>query len=187
MYQPHSLAARLESLHCIALRQRNSSGRSKRSVTLSCACAHLSLLQVQNHRHRSAAGVVTASAASSSSPDSVIGSNAKAFGSADTVKEFITPLPADVEARLARIVSALPELGPSTRLLDVGSGTGCLIPHLQARGVADITAVDLSAAMLEQLTERFPAPSVCGNDPGETGITGAAVLGCSWTDLGCCC
>jgi cyclopropane fatty-acyl-phospholipid synthase-like methyltransferase len=69
--------------------------------------------------------------------------------------------------RLAEIVSLVPGLGPSTRLLDVGSGTGCLITHLQARGVADITAVDLSAAMLEQLSARFPAPSVCGNDPGE--------------------
>ena len=69
--------------------------------------------------------------------------------------------------RLAEIVSLIPELGPSTRLLDVGSGTGCLLPHLQARGVADITAVDLSATMLEQLSQRFPAPSVCGNDPGQ--------------------
>lgn len=68
--------------------------------------------------------------------------------------------------RLAEIVGLIPGLGPDTRLLDVGAGTGCLIPHLQARGVADITAVDLSAAMLEQLEARFPAPSVCGNDPG---------------------
>lgn len=72
---------------------------------------------------------------------------------------------ADVQ-RLAQIVSLIPELGPSSRVLDVGSGTGCLIPHLQARGVADITAVDLSACMLEQLSSRFPAPSRCGNDPG---------------------
>lgn len=69
--------------------------------------------------------------------------------------------------RLAEIVSLLPGLNPSTRLLDVGSGTGCLLPHLQARGVADITAVDLSATMLEQLSKRFPAPSVCGNEPGK--------------------
>lgn len=69
--------------------------------------------------------------------------------------------------RLATIVSLIPALGPTTRLLDVGSGTGCLIPHLQSRGVADITAVDLSPAMLEQLAARFPAPSVCGNEPGE--------------------
>lgn len=71
--------------------------------------------------------------------------------------------------RLATIVSLIPGLGPATRLLDVGSGTGCLIPHLQSRGVADITAVDLSPAMLEQLASRFPAPSVCGNDPGARG------------------
>lgn len=68
--------------------------------------------------------------------------------------------------RLQKTVSLIPELGPTTRVLDVGSGTGCLIPHLQARGVGDITAVDLSACMLEQLSSRFPTPSVCGNDPG---------------------
>jgi ubiquinone/menaquinone biosynthesis C-methylase UbiE len=82
-------------------------------------------------------------------------------------------------------VSLIPRLGPSTRLLDVGSGTGCLIPHLQARGVADITAVDLSAAMLEQLNARFPAPSVCGNDPGEgmatcTVVQSDASVQCCW-------
>jgi SAM-dependent methyltransferase len=76
--------------------------------------------------------------------------------------------------RLATIVSLIPALGATTRLLDVGSGTGCLIPHLQSQGVADITAVDLSPAMLEQLAARFPAPSVCGNEPG--GASRAAQL-----------
>ncbi len=68
--------------------------------------------------------------------------------------------------RLAAITAAVPGLGPHSRVLDVGSGTGCLLPHLQARGVADILAVDLSAMMLEQLQKRFPPPSTCGNDPG---------------------
>lgn len=89
---------------------------------------------------------------------------------------------ATVPQRLQKIVSLIPELGPTTRVLDVGSGTGCLIPHLQARGVGDITAVDLSACMLEQLTSRFPTPSVCGNDPGRptTGWLAALATNCVW-------
>lgn len=104
--------------------------------------------------------------ASTNTPDSTVSNNAQVFGDPSKVKYFVEPLPAEIEQRLADIVGLIPGLGPDTRLLDVGSGTGCLIPHLQARGVSDITAVDLSDAMLEQLTGRFPAPSVCGNDPG---------------------
>jgi ubiquinone/menaquinone biosynthesis C-methylase UbiE len=72
----------------------------------------------------------------------------------------------DAVQRLADIVAALPGLGPSSRVLDVGSGTGCLIPHLQARGVRDILAVDVSSAMVQQLQKLYPAPSSCGNDAG---------------------
>lgn len=99
-------------------------------------------------------------------PESIVSTNAQVFGDPDKVKYFVEPLPAEIEQRLQKTVSLIPELGPTTRVLDVGSGTGCLIPHLQARGVGDITAVDLSACMLEQLSSRFPTPSVCGNDPG---------------------
>lgn len=35
--------------------------------------------------------------------------------------------------------------------MDVGSGTGCLIPHLQQRGVRDILAVDLADGMLAKV------------------------------------
>ena len=67
--------------------------------------------------------------------------------------------------RLARIAAAVP-LDASSRVLDVGAGTGCLIPHLQARGVADYLAVDVSAPMLARLAaDHAPSPSVLGNDP----------------------
>jgi hypothetical protein len=36
----------------------------------------------------------------------------------------------------------------------------------KARGVADITAVDLSSEMLRQLAARFPPPGSVGNDAG---------------------
>lgn len=69
--------------------------------------------------------------------------------------------------RLATIVASVPGLGPTSRVCDVGSGTGCLIPHMQARGVADILAVDVAPGMLQQLRARYPDPGTCGNDPGE--------------------
>lgn len=69
--------------------------------------------------------------------------------------------------RLAAIASLLPPLDPADRVIDVGSGTGCLLPHLRERGASDILAVDLSPAMLQQLAARFPPPpGRCGNEPG---------------------
>ena len=50
----------------------------------------------------------------------------------------------------------------------MGSGTGALIPHLQAAGVADILAVDLSEGMLGMLRQRFRDPGSAGNEPGVT-------------------
>lgn len=75
--------------------------------------------------------------------------------------------------RLARIVaSAAPAWAarPAPRVIDVGSGTGALLPHLRAAGVADVLAVDVSAAMLEAGAGRGGAPSaaaapVLGNTP----------------------
>eukprot|EP00879_Flechtneria_rotunda_P030412 GHRR01033042.1.p1 GENE.GHRR01033042.1~~GHRR01033042.1.p1 ORF type:complete len:353 (+),score=100.97 GHRR01033042.1:621-1679(+) len=91
---------------------------------------------------------------------------AKVFSQHHLVEQFTQPLPTDIEQRLADISSVLPGLNPSSRVLDVGSGTGCLLPHLQARGVRDILAVDLSGPMLQALQARFPQPSRCGNEPG---------------------
>jgi len=36
-------------------------------------------------------------------------------------------------------VAAVPGLGPGSRVLNVGSGTGCLIPHLRGAGVRQLT------------------------------------------------
>ena len=80
------------------------------------------------------------------------------------LKRSITP---DVDARLARIANSVPNLGPESRVLDVGAGTGALIPHLQRRGVQDILAVDVCPAMLETLKEDLNArnPPTLGNVP----------------------
>lgn len=60
----------------------------------------------------------------------------------------------------------MPGLGPGSRVIDVGAGTGCLIPHFQSQGVRDILAIDLSPKMLEELQVRYPPPSTLGNDSG---------------------
>ena len=63
-------------------------------------------------------------------------------------------------------MAAVPGLGSGSRVLDVGSGTGALIPHLQAAGVVDILAADLSEGMLGALHQRFRDPGSAGNEPG---------------------
>lgn len=88
------------------------------------------------------------------------------FGRDDVVREFTAPLPPEIEARLAAIVAAVPGLGAASRVIDAGCGAGALIPHLRARGVADVVAADLSPAMLAALAARFPPPGPCGNDFG---------------------
>lgn len=82
------------------------------------------------------------------------------------VSSFVQPLPEDVQQRLQQISQAIPDLGPASRVIDVGSGTGCLIPHLQSRGVQDILAVDLSENMLAELKKRYCNTSSLGNEPG---------------------
>jgi ubiquinone/menaquinone biosynthesis C-methylase UbiE len=65
------------------------------------------------------------------------------------------------DARLARVVS-LAEVQPGHAVLDVGTGTGVLIPHLlRAVGpIGRIVAVDLSRGMLEVAREKELPPSV---------------------------
>ncbi|KAI8469809.1 MAG: Flavokinase-domain-containing protein [Monoraphidium minutum] len=88
------------------------------------------------------------------------------FARGDIVKEFMQPLPQAVEERLAAIAGAVPGLGPESRVIDAGCGTGALIPHLQARGVSDIVAADLSPEMLAAVKARFGSPGTIGNNTG---------------------
>lgn len=46
----------------------------------------------------------------------------------DSIEKSIT---GRVDDKLDRIATSVPDLGPSSRVLDVGCGTGALIPHLQ--------------------------------------------------------
>lgn len=84
-------------------------------------------------------------------------------GEVQALRDSITP---EVEAKLARVASLIPALSPDSRVLDAGAGEGALIPHLQARGVRDVLAVDVSRPMLEALQRRVQTAGSLGNEPG---------------------
>lgn len=70
---------------------------------------------------------------------------------------FTRPIPEDVEERTALIVDAA-DLVESSRVLDVGTGTGVLLKFMLDAGVKaeNIVACDLSEQMLAQAKERYP-------------------------------
>ena len=45
-------------------------------------------------------------------------------------------------------------------VLDVGCGTGVMIPHYLARGAAEVVGVDISPKMLEAARKKLPMPTV---------------------------
>ena len=72
-----------------------------------------------------------------------------------SVECFRQAIPADVEKRTEQIVAAA-DLKAGDRVLDVGTGIGVLIPHIQRSGVRCIVGCDLSAAMLSEAQKRYP-------------------------------
>lgn len=72
-----------------------------------------------------------------------------------TIDFFRQPVAEDVEERTSFIVAAA-KLRSSDRVLDVGTGTGALIPHIQRFGTSDIVGCDLCEAMLTEARAKFP-------------------------------
>jgi ubiquinone/menaquinone biosynthesis C-methylase UbiE len=70
-------------------------------------------------------------------------------------KLFEPPLPEGVPERLEKIV-AHGKISRGDTVLDVGSGTGILIPIIKRYRPGSIHACDLSEAMLAQLKKNFP-------------------------------
>lgn len=68
---------------------------------------------------------------------------------------FAAAPPADVLERLGRIV-ALAGLAAGERVLDVGAGTGVLVPFILRSKPSRLVACDLSPGMLARLRQRFP-------------------------------
>jgi ubiquinone/menaquinone biosynthesis C-methylase UbiE len=67
---------------------------------------------------------------------------------------FEPPLPQGVPERLERIVAA-GEIAEGATVLDVGSGTGIMVPLIREYEPARIYACDLSSAMLGQLGKNY--------------------------------
>ena len=68
---------------------------------------------------------------------------------------FLVELPADVCERMQRIVAAA-GIREGEHVLDVGTGTGALIPDIRTYRPGRIFACDLSGKMLEQVARRYP-------------------------------
>jgi ubiquinone/menaquinone biosynthesis C-methylase UbiE len=67
---------------------------------------------------------------------------------------FEPPLPEGVPERLERIVAS-GKVVEGASVLDVGSGTGIMVPLIRGYGPARIYACDLSSAMLQQLSKNY--------------------------------
>ena len=73
----------------------------------------------------------------------------------DCYDRFLLELPRDVVQRMEQIVSA-PAINKGETVLDVGTGTGALIPLIQSYRPRIVVACDLSGMMLAQVAQRFP-------------------------------
>ncbi|MCL5406680.1 MAG: class I SAM-dependent methyltransferase [Deltaproteobacteria bacterium] len=73
----------------------------------------------------------------------------------ENVDLFEPPLPEGVPERLAATVKA-GRIGRGEKVMDVGTGTGILIPYLLRRGPSEIHACDLAENMLRRVKEKFP-------------------------------
>ena len=72
----------------------------------------------------------------------------------ELVHLFEPPLPKGVPERLARIVAEA-EIAEGEIVLDVGTGTGILVPLIQKYRPGRLYACDLSRKMLEQLSRNY--------------------------------
>ncbi len=70
-------------------------------------------------------------------------------------RRFLEPLPPDVIERMERIVAA-PRIQPGEVVLDVGTGTGALVPLIRRYRPGRVIVCDLSARMLEQVARLHP-------------------------------
>ncbi len=82
---------------------------------------------------------------------------------------FDPPLPAGVPERLEKIVTAA-EIETGDSVLDVGTGTGILIPIIRQYEPGCIYACDLSGAMLKRLKENYSGVKTIQKDVRELAL-----------------
>ncbi len=87
---------------------------------------------------------------------------------------FEPPLPQGVPERLERIV-AEGRIGKNDAVLDVGSGTGVLVPIIRKYAPSRIYACDLSENMLAQLKRNHPEATTIQADVKDLGLPDASV------------
>lgn len=61
-------------------------------------------------------------------------------------------------------------LAPSDSILDVGCGTGILVPHFEKRGIRHFRGIDLSPEMVKEYLKKFPGRDAVAADYKEKGI-----------------
>jgi ubiquinone/menaquinone biosynthesis C-methylase UbiE len=82
---------------------------------------------------------------------------------------FEPPLPEGVPERLERIVAS-GEIVEGATVLDVGSGTGIMVPLIRKYEPARIYACDLSSAMLGQLSKNYSYAETILGDVRDLGL-----------------
>ena len=87
---------------------------------------------------------------------------------------FEPPLPEGVPERLDKIVASA-EIAAGDTVLDVGSGTGILIPLIQDYDPRRILACDLSEAMLRQLSQNYPDVETILSDVRDLGLPAGSI------------
>lgn len=85
------------------------------------------------------------------------------------VEIFEPPLPEGVPERLGRIVGSA-GIDPTDSVLDIGTGTGILIPLIQEYAPARIYANDLSSAMLEFVEAHYPSVITAHGDAADLAL-----------------
>ena len=92
----------------------------------------------------------------------------------ENVQVFEPPLPEGVPERLRRIVHSA-GIHVSDSVLDIGTGTGILIPLIQEYSPACIYANDLSEAMLETVKAHYPFAITKLGDAGDLALPAASI------------
>jgi SAM-dependent methyltransferase len=90
------------------------------------------------------------------------------------VEIFEPPLPEGVPERLERIVDSA-GIDSSDSVLDIGTGTGILIPLIRRCSPAHIYANDLSEAMLEFVRTHYPSVITAEGDVADLALADASI------------
>lgn len=90
------------------------------------------------------------------------------------VHVFDPPLPEGVPERLRQIVRSA-GIRASDSVLDVGTGTGILLPLIQEDGPACIYANDLSGAMLDSVKTHYPSVTTLLGDVGDLDLPESSI------------